>query len=121
MKTNDQLLLRYMYEAGYTEEEMFDTAKITKAGNSIGFFFFNLRLSTKGLINRIVSAFDQFKETVKDIWSGIKSQVTYLDEYWEVPSRKNNSIPLIDFRKRSSIQHQVLTRKPNHLIRKIIR
>lgn len=93
MKTNDQPLLSYMYEAGYTEEDMFDVAEITKASKSIGFFIFKLRISAKRLINGFVNAFNQVKEIVKTSLSGIPKKVKYLDEYWEMPSHKNISIP----------------------------
>ncbi|AQU79737.1 hypothetical protein [Planococcus faecalis] len=123
MKTDEQLLVTYMYEEGYTEEDMYDEHVVKKAFRSIDFHVFKMMPKVKLAVVGIIAAFKKVAEVVKSIWSSISTAIKEVNEYTkylEQANYTNFSIPPIDFKKRPIIRHQVLNRKPNHMIRKII-
>lgn len=122
MKTDEQILLAYMYARGYTDEDMFDDKTMNKVRNSLEFCLHRFNLG----FHKIVGAFKVFADGVVEIWSNVIEQVP---EIWpvikgvtltelELPDYK--TFTPINFSKRPQIRHQVTDRKPKHLTRKII-
>lgn len=123
MKTDEQLLLSYMYQEGYTEEDMYDERVVQKVLRSTGFYIYKISPKVKVAIVGIINAFKKVADFIKSVWSSVSKAIKDVDQYTQFQERENYtnfSIPPIDFKKRPIIRHQVLNRKPNHMIRKII-
>ena len=123
MKTEEQLLLTYMYQEGYTEEDMYDERVLQKALRSTGFYIFKIRPTVKEMVIKIVTAFKKMSKVVKSIWSAVSAALESVDEYTELQERPNYTnfrIPPTKYWKRPVTRDQVSSRKPNHMIRKII-
>lgn len=123
MKTEEQLLLTYMYQEGYTEEDMYDEQVVQKAFRSIDFYIFKMMPKVKLAVVSVIAAFKKVAEVFKTTWSSISKAIKEVNEYTESLEQANYTnfnIPPIDFKKRPIIRHQVLNRKPNNVIRKII-
>lgn len=115
MKTEDQLLISYMYQQGYTEEDMYDERILLIVRFSLDFRMFHFKYEFKPLIDSLV---ETFQNMVAGINETIQPIVNWMEGLRKGPSISHtityskNRLRLID---------QVDNRKPRHLVRKIIR
>lgn len=124
MKSEDELLLLFMYREGFTEEDMYDVNTIESARESFRFSQFKLGRN----ISTALIVFSGALKGFADKLSG-KSIETYEYHVEEYPTEdfldkkkhiSTNKI-FVQREKKQSIRHQVINRKPRHLNKKIIR
>ena len=123
MKTEDELLISFMYREGYTEEDMYDIEVLAAVRSSFGFrlmtstYVLNERFSKLGQI--IQEAMNNFKNALL----GISPAFVEVLETGEMPkvTKRKQSFKVIDSKFHSHMSHQVDNRKPRHLVKKIIR
>lgn len=119
MKTEDELLISFMYREGYTEEDMYDEKTLSIARSSINFRLLLLQIHTKRVFGIIGN-------NLKQMWTNIKNAfqpvAAFFEEiYKEQPAApKNKPFKIIESKNISSMSHQVDNRKPRHLVKKII-
>ncbi|WP_404466554.1 hypothetical protein [Planococcus rifietoensis] len=118
MKNDNEILLLFMYESGFTEEDMWDESIIESTRHSIAFWAYKFKRLTERAFNNL---FNAIKNVVSNIWDGIKKNLFCEDNIFNEPSYKTNTIPKIDFNMRPLISDQVTDRKPKHKVKKIIR
>lgn len=122
MKNDELILLTYMYEKGYTDEDMFDEKTMNKVRHSLEFCLHRFKLG----FPKIVGAFRVFADKFVEIWSNVAEQVREIFPVLKEVVLTEPVLPQyktftpIDFSKRQQIRHQVIDRKPKHLTRKII-
>lgn len=124
MKTEDELLLLFMYLEGFTEEDMYDVNTIESARVSFRFSLFKFG-------RRISHAIVIFSGSLKGFANklsgeSIETYEYHVEEYPVENSLDNKSLAsrnkiFAQHDKKQSIRHQVLNRKPRHLNKKIIR
>ncbi|MGE6370624.1 hypothetical protein ACQKDB_15970 [Planococcus kocurii] len=110
---NDMQLLNYMYQQGYTEEDMYDERTITKVRFSYDYIAYKIRVA-------LASAFIKLQAVVKQAWERVKVIVKEYDEWQESFAFEKARLPALDF-ERAPIRNQVLCNKPRNQVRKIIR
>ncbi len=114
--TKDTLLLIYMYQKGFTEEDMYKKETVENVRRSMAFYVFQMNLAFKSVGRKLL-------EIVKRIWNQLKPLVMKKEEMKREQKTLavNFSIPKPDFKAGPVIKSQVLNRKPPQQIRKIIR
>lgn len=122
MKSEEQILLSYMYEKGYMDEDMFDVQTMNKVRYSLEFSIHRFNLA----FPKIVGAFKVFADKVAEIWTNVKESVQenfpIIKELSSIEPKlpQYKTFEPIDFSERPRIEHQVIDRKPKHITRKII-
>lgn len=71
MKNEEQFLLNYMYQKGYTDEDMHDQKKLKTVRYSVGFCIHRFNLG----FARIAGAFKIFGDRVVEIWTNVKEEI----------------------------------------------
>lgn len=98
-------LLNYMYQEGYTEEDMYDAKTIRKAAKA---FF----------VDRVRNGFEKVWEAVKrvarDLWEMIKPVAVYFEELKERNQLQHSTSSKFRPAAIRNMNHQVLDRKPRH-------
>lgn len=108
---NDTQLLNYMYQQGYTEEDMYDERTITKVRFSYDYIAYKFKLAI---------ALIKLQAAVKQAWERVKVIINEYDEWRESFPFEKARLPALDF-ERAPIRNQVLCNKPRNQVRKIIR
>lgn len=99
------------------KSEMTNNAQIKNTAEITGVEITQLKESLKRIAEFFVNAFKAFKK----IWDKLTDFVEQID-FDEIYSQQKEKRELYKLNfKRPRIQHQVLDRKPRHLIKKIIR
>lgn len=119
MKTEDELLISFMYREGYTEEDMYDGKTLAMIRHSARFHFLLLQISAKRLFRTIG---EEIKQSWSDLKDALQPVAVWMEGlYKEKPvATKKKSFKLIDSKNISRMSHQVDNRKPRHLVKKII-
>lgn len=114
--TNDMLLLNYMYQKGFTEEDMYNEETVENVRRSMAFYAFQMNLAFRSVGRKLL-------EIVKRVWDQLKPLVMKNEEMKREQKiyATNFPVPKPDFKSGSVMKSQVLNRKPSHQIRKIIR
>lgn len=112
MKTEQELLISYMYREGYTEEDMYDENTLRVVRDSFGFRLFHTAFILAETAASAVKAFKEWVANLVDCLSTIKEDPPSLFHGTVKHANIYESITAID---------QVMDRKPRHLVKKIIR
>lgn len=108
MQISNQLL-NYMYQQGYTEEDMYDEKTIVKAAHA-----FIAHMLAQGFRN----VWETVKRVATQLWEAIKPVAVYFEE---IGQDRRTEKPFINIKPIPLMSHQVIDRKPRYQVRKIIK
>lgn len=122
MKTEEQILLNYMYMNGYTDEDMHDPKALKIVRESLSFSMHILAARAKAIFvvigQSLKAAYDHISEQLRPIavWFEEQHEISDSGQIKTYPTLKNTAK-----RPMSRMSHQVMNNKPRHAVRKIIR
>lgn len=124
MKTDEQILLNYMYLEGYTDEEMHNPIALGIVRKSLPF-------SMHLLSFRMKVVFHEVGQTLLSVFNKISEELRPLAVWFEelhenmepAPKKKKNhsTFQKLERNQISRLPNQVTNNKPRHKVRKIIR
>lgn len=130
MKTDEQFLLNYMYRKGYTDEDMHDPNVLKSVRYSLDFVMLlanramgemartikdSLQDAFNNVVGQVRPAIAEMKELLTDVLK--KALLEGPSEPKKVMYIPVPAMPIKPMR----FTHQVMNKKPRHMVRKIIR
>lgn len=122
MKTDEQILLNYMYMNGYTEEDMHDPKALQIVRKSFCFSVHLLSIRVKKVISDVRQS---LQAAFKVVIEKLRPIAAYFEEGYEKTvtdsMKKHPTINDLTKQSISRMSHQVMNNKPRLMVRKIIR
>lgn len=121
MKTDDQLLLTYMYLEGHTEEDMYDERMISIVWWSIDFQIYLYKQKFRTMHDSLIETFQNMFDGIKETFQPIAKWMEGLHKDYRIINKRKSYLKINNSKNKLRLFHQVENRKPRHLVRKIIR